>query len=187
MAAMLFVTTYVFMLRLQSEALPISKNKTAAHHLGQEAVVTLEGEEVVLRLERRKNWQNGSVIRRKCWCDSCSQTCPIHVVWKFFSDLPDGAQPFAAISYQDALMQLRGSMAILGVKAHNTYGTQDLRRGHAQDLKAAGASEDTIRLAGQWKGRRGPMPYMDIPANESEMASKAHANMEARCSLARWF
>ena len=46
--AMLFVTTYAFHLRLQSEALPISVNKAKEGHFGQQAVMTLEGEEMAL-------------------------------------------------------------------------------------------------------------------------------------------
>ena len=60
--AMLFVTTYVFMLRLQSEALPIAVNRIGEGHAGQRAVISLEGDEVVLRLERRKNWQSGDPL-----------------------------------------------------------------------------------------------------------------------------
>ena len=131
---MLYVTTYAFMLRLQSEALPIAVNKVASGRVGQQAIMTLEGNEVVLRLERRKNWQQGSVIRRSCWCCTCKQTCPVHTVWKFMSGFPDGAQLFAAVKYRDALLTLRASMAILGEKGHSRFGTQDLRRGHAQDL-----------------------------------------------------
>ena len=128
---MLYVTTYAFMLRLQSEALPIAVNKVAPGHVGQQAIMTLEGDEVVLRLERRKNWQQGSVIRRSCWCCTCKQTCPVHAVWKFMSGFPDGAQPCAAVKYKDALLTLRASMAILGEKGYSRFGAQDLRRGHA--------------------------------------------------------
>ena len=137
----------------------------------------------MLKLERRKNWQRGSVVRRKCWCHTCPQTCPVHTVWKFLQAYDEGAQPYAAITYKDALWRLRGSMSILGVKNASTYGTQDLRRGHTQDLKLAGAPDDTIRSAGQWRARRGPLPYMDIPGNENELVAKAHDNMQDTLAL----
>ena len=71
------------------------------------------------------------------------------------SGFPDGAQPFAAVKYKEALLTLRASMAMLGEKGHSRFGTQDLRRGHAQDLKASGAPDEVIHKAGQWRGRRG--------------------------------
>ena len=177
--AMLFVTTYVFMLRLQSEALPISIGKAADGGTGQQAVLTLEGEEVVLTLERRKNLQRGSVVRRRCWCSTCSQTCPVHAVWEYLSQFGEGVQPFAGIKYKDALTNLRLYMIALAQPKANLFGTQDLRRGHAQDLRAAGASDETLSRAGQWRGKRGFAPYMDHPENDSSMVAEAHENMEA--------
>ena len=72
--AMLFVITYVSMLRLHLEALPIAVSRIGEGHAGQRAVISLEGDGVVLSLERRKNWQRGSVVRRSCWCSTCRQT-----------------------------------------------------------------------------------------------------------------
>ena len=50
-SAMMFLMTYIFMLRLPSGTLPISVKKALPNHVGQAAVVTLEDEGLVLRLE----------------------------------------------------------------------------------------------------------------------------------------
>ena len=65
--AMLFRTSYTFTLRLPSEAIPIAKNLTDEFHIGQKAALSKEEDELVLRLESRKNLQRGAVIRRCCW------------------------------------------------------------------------------------------------------------------------
>ena len=101
-SAMMFLMTYVFMLRLPSETLPISVKKALPGHVGQAAVASLEDGELVLRLESRKNLQQGSTLRRRCWCHTHPETCPVHVMWPFFAAFPEGAQPFACFDGKEA-------------------------------------------------------------------------------------
>ena len=80
--ALLFLLTYAFMLRLPSEALPLALGGT-----DRQAVLSREGEQLVLRLRRRllvcvlavgaslprfrvprKNRPHGSRLVRGCWC-----------------------------------------------------------------------------------------------------------------------
>ena len=67
----------------------------------------------------------------------------------------------------------------LGATDAYRYRTQDLRRGHAQDMKKAGATDDDLREHGQWKSQRGFVPYVDWPEAECDKVADAHANMEA--------
>ena len=60
--ALLFLLAYVFLLRLPSEALPV----TAGSESGQSSLFR-DGETVVLELKRRKNKVSGSRLVRKCW------------------------------------------------------------------------------------------------------------------------
>ena len=68
--AMLFLITYVFLLRLPSEALPIEVGRVPGKH--QQAVLEMEDGKLVLTLLRRKNRPAGSRLERTCWCrESC--------------------------------------------------------------------------------------------------------------------
>ena len=112
--ALLFFTTYVFLLRLPSEALPITVGG-GTRDSERHAVISREGDEVCLALSRRQNMSNTSVLRRSCWCGSDPDTCPIHVMWPYFGSLPVGSNPFVHISAKDALHHLRFHLEGLGV------------------------------------------------------------------------
>ena len=70
--AMLFLAGYAFMLRVPSELLPavVGKDGDAERPLaiGAHSCMGVCGNEVVLRLSKRKNKVHGSVLRRQCWC-----------------------------------------------------------------------------------------------------------------------
>ena len=46
---------------------------------------------------------------------------------------------------------LRLMLTVIGVSEAHLYRCQDLRRGHADDLRANGATLNEILLAGDWK------------------------------------
>ena len=62
----LFLFTYVFLLRLPSEALPVKFGAGGLH---------CDGEKLTLELERRKNKPQGSRLVRTCWCKQCKARC----------------------------------------------------------------------------------------------------------------
>jgi hypothetical protein len=96
---MLFLTTYIFLLRLPSEALPIvfKRARPRSYEKGQ-AYVWVEGDRIWLQLGRRKNKPLGSTMWRECWCRSCNKTCPIHVLGAFLTGLEEGTVPFKEIT-----------------------------------------------------------------------------------------
>ena len=171
-AAMLFLTCYVFLLRLPSEALPIVVNSGGALD-GQQSTICVESDVVVLYLARRKNKPQGSVLKRHCWCSSCAVTCPVHVLGTYLKSAGDGAQPFVGFSAGGALSCLRGLLEFLKVPDANIYRTHDLRRGHARDLQANGATLATILAAGDW---RSPafLKYLDEQQLEDDAVVEAH-------------
>ena len=69
--AFLFLLAYVFLLRLPSEALPVSAGPGSGH-----SSLFMEGDTLVLELKRRKNKISGSRLVRKCWCHE-SEACLI--------------------------------------------------------------------------------------------------------------
>ena len=178
--AMLFLTAYVFLLRVPSECLPIVKvdgPPQAGLELGQ-STLWLDGNRLVLRLKCRKNKPQGSELWRECWCKSCKETCPIHVLGEYFKSLPCSAAPFAATSPGQALGLLRDMLFELKVPEAVHYRTHDLRRGHAEDLKLSGATLLENLQAGRW---RSPafLNYLDVNDLESAAVVAAHVNDES--------
>ena len=171
--AYLFLFAYVFLLRLPSEALPVV---VAAVEGGLEAqsVLSLAGDELVLRLRRRKNKASGSRLVRKCWCKQCKRTCPIHVLGKFVQEFPAGSQMFSGITAAGALTALRHMLKSLEVAEHELYRTHDLRRGHALDLQCSGAPLWEILEAGEWTSPAF-LKYLDLHRLDTELVVQAHA------------
>lgn len=166
---MLYLTTYVFLLRLLTEALHITHGDAEGGPANHPAVIWLEDEyTVVLRLVRRKNLPAGSTMRRTCWCQRCPLTCPVHKVFRFFQGYPIGSEPFASISPAVALRWLRVLLHRMGVPQAETYRTHDLRRGHAQELVDNGANLAEILQAGQG---RSPafLAYVDTDTLENNV------------------
>jgi hypothetical protein len=177
---MLFLTAYVFLLRVPSECLPIVKMDqapTAGATLGQ-ATVWVEEDRIVLKLLRRKNKPGGSVLWRECWCKTCKATCPVHVLGAYFQGLPAGSAPFVATTPSAALGLLRDMLSFLNVPDAAHFRTHDMRRGHAEDLKLSGATLYEILMAGEW---RSPafLKYLDLHELESAAVIEAHLAEES--------
>ena len=152
--AMLWLLSYLFLLRLPSESLPACKGSPDdVGASAEQKLVWRDGDSICLRLLRRKNRPKGSgVLRRVCSCRGGAHTCAVHMLWdKFFAALPDGAHPWQHIAPGLARDRLRLMLSNLGVPDAASYGTQDFRRGHAEDLRKSGCSLAEILRAGQWK------------------------------------
>ena len=105
--AMLWLMAYTFLLRVPSEALPMTRGGFGIVPANEQAVFYLESESTVcIKLASRKNQQRGAVIRRSCTCrkqnDLVVQSdllCPVHTLWnEFFAELPLASKPWADIS-----------------------------------------------------------------------------------------
>ena len=170
---MLFLVSYVFLLRMPSEALPMVTVGGGIGAPGEQSVIYLEDEVVHLKLAKRKNRQKGSLLKRSCWCKACRLTCPVHVLWQYLSSQPAGFRPFEKISAAKALCRLRDILQVLKVPEFESYRTHDFRRGHARDMQADGASLGEILAAGQW---RSPafMSYMEYHELEHDAVVEAH-------------
>ena len=163
---LLFLLTYAFLLRLPSEALPMTTGSNGLH---------MEGDSLVLVLPRRKNMPGGSRLVRTCWCAESKDTCPVHAVSELLQSCPDGTAIFKGITPAEALKCLRTCLEDLGVKDAASYRCHDFRRGHALDLQLSGASLWTILEAGQW---RSPafMQYLDMGRLETDLVVQAHCD-----------
>ena len=171
---MLFLLTYVFLLRLPSEAIPVVRGCVGLSHNEEHAnCVYMEGELLCLKLKRRKNKPRGSLLKRACWCHDCACTCPVHVLWPFFQRLDVGQAAFPRASAGGALRQLRSVLHTLGIANYSCYRCHDLWRGHALDMQLNGSTLQQILAAGEW---RSPafLQYMSMVDLELGAVVEAH-------------
>ena len=120
---------------MPSEALPVVVHVGGIHDT---AILRQTGAKLILSLKRRKNKPTGSVLTVGCWCKECSETCPVHRIGPFLTNVPEGVKAFPDISAASALSGLRDTLALLGVANAESYRCHDWRRGHARDLQASG-------------------------------------------------
>ena len=173
--AMACLTTYVFLLRMPSECLPITVAQGDASDAQRQAVVTVGEDAIRLRLKRRKNKESGSMLKRKCWCAECKLTCPVHVLGPYFAARGPGAMPFSQFDGASALAILRGWLGCLGIKQADQYRTHDIRRGHARDLQKRGATLCEILSAGEWRSAAF-LSYLDRVELECGATMESHIN-----------
>ena len=128
---MLCLLSYLFLLRVPSEALPVVRCCMDSN-AGEQSRIWLDGDELCLQLKRRKNKLMGSLLRRKCHCAASPATCPIHVLWRFFGRLPVGSRPFGDITASGALSRLRCLLVKIDIKEVDKFNTKAFRRGHAE-------------------------------------------------------
>ena len=176
--AMLFLAAYAFMLRVPSELLPATSGANGDADLplvaGAHSCFSVCGEDVVLRLAKRKNRAHGSTLRRGCWCSSkADTTCPVHVLGPWLDSLPPGSKPFSGITAVAARRDLKRRLRCLKVKAADTYWLHDLRRGHAQDMVDNGGRLCEILKAGEWSSPAFTA-YLDLDAVEQAGILEAH-------------
>jgi hypothetical protein len=171
--AVLYVITYIFLLRLPSEALKLTAGQDSSP-----CEIFLDNDKLVIVLARRKNKANGSRLTRLCWCHSSKTTCPVHVVGVLINTLPHGTPLFPRVTQSKALLELRRVLGILDVDQAEIYRCHDIRRGHALDLQLAGSPLHEILAAGEW---RSPafLQYLDRHALERDTVHEAHGLEDA--------
>ena len=129
--ARLFLLSYCFLLRVPSEAIPVTA------HSGDCSLQSV-GDTLVLSLKWRKNRPQGSRLVRSCWCTRSASSCPVHVLGPLLEQKKAGERLFPGVSAGDALCGLRAMLEALKVPRAGEYRTHDFRRGHAKDLQLSG-------------------------------------------------
>ena len=169
----LFLASYVFLLRLPSEGLPLAAHSAP---LGSKPVPVLSvtADSVSIWFPSRKNriWPSTQV--RRCWCSKCPLTCPVHMLGGFFRNLAPGTQPFKHIRPAQALLALRELLAELQVPDASGYRTHDFRRGHAEDMRCNGHKLCEILAAGDWSSAAF-MIYLNRMPLECDAVEEAQA------------
>ena len=148
---MLMLFSYVFLLRVPSEAVPavFAGPRLAA---GGTHSVAFDGVRVIFRLAQRKNLrQGGPAMSRVCWCSACTATCPVHVLGSYLQSLPPGSRLFPGLRPGSAITIFRECLRVCGVPDAGAFGTHDTRRGHALDMLCNGGSLSEVLAARQWR------------------------------------
>ena len=122
---MLALASYVFLLRVPSEGLPIAVGQFLG--AGQPPLFRAHDDRVELFLPRRKNRLHPTTLVRKCWCAKSRFTCPVHVLGAYFAALPVGDQPFLQLSADAARVQLREVLEAIGTPDWHLYWLHDMR------------------------------------------------------------
>lgn len=133
---MLFSLSYVFMLRLPSEALPMVVGPLPTFEA--QSILVAESDKLTLHLKRRKNRPLGGKLCRECWCSTSASTCPVHVLGKSVSRVPPGTAMFSNITGRVANQKLRYILEMIKVADAQKFRSHDLRRGHALDMQKSG-------------------------------------------------
>lgn len=194
--AALWLTSYIFLLRLPSEALPACRGSPDNSALAdKQTLIWKDGNEICLRLLRRKNRDHGSgILRRGCTCNlrirktrpaaysteviessivrQSTHMCPVHGLWEnFWAGRAEGEQPwYHTIDAAGARLRMRELLQKLKVPAAQRYGTHDFRRGHAEDMRKSGCTLAEILKAGQWRSAAF-MSYLDEAAMDKASQS----------------
>ena len=134
---------FLFMLRLPSEALPLTRALPIDRLLSPElasssAVIGLrefQGEQrIVLKLAKRKNTRNAFIATRPCFCTSNAvlpkHNCPIRRFWKaVLGHTEPGALLSPSLQGENFSRILRAVLAKLGVPDAERYSRHCFRRG----------------------------------------------------------
>ena len=107
---MLCLISYVFLLRVPSECLPVAFHD--AHGEVDCTVLRLRGQVLEMWFPRRKNRNEPTVQARSCWCKQCLVTCPVHVVGGYLQEFESGARPFLQWRPDMVLKELRARLEI---------------------------------------------------------------------------
>jgi len=172
--ARLFLLTYVFLLRLPSEALPVVAG-LKGRVPDTNAALFRDGSSLVLVLKRRKNKQHGSILTRSCTCRSARAICVVHVLGPVLEKCRVGQPVFGGCTAASAMEYLRMMLLAVNVDRATEYRTHDLRRGHAEDLAEAGRPLHEILTAGEWSSPAF-LKYLDLHKLESQMVVQSHCD-----------
>ena len=150
-----FVLGWQFLLRMQSEAVPLEKG-------GAESVVTLAPERhsavwlapngrLHLRLRTRKHRPAGSLLIRQCICAVGEQheLCPICQCRDFLAGKQEGERLFS-FSAVGLLSEFRRMMTLLMQPGARSYGLKAFRAGRATEMALQGCSLPQVLRAGEW-------------------------------------
>ena len=156
MAGELFVLSWAFLLRVQSEGVPLEAGtEEELRHLPghrHSAVVIDSAGNLQLRLRCRKNRPHGSLLVRPCTCTlpGGPLMCAPRRVQARLSQMMPGQRLFPASEGQ-YLHLFRQALKLLGVPQASSFGFKAFRAGRATQLAEEGKPVHVIMMMGEWR------------------------------------
>ena len=160
----LFYLSYLFLLRVPSEGLPIQRAAvsdvitTKAPQEGKALLgirVIGDSPRLVLKLKKRKLNKTGAIMMRPCFCDGTGLVpaglCPLHNFWPLIQQqiLP-GELLFPSLQNKNLNRILKAILKRMGVESAEKYSTKAFRRGAAMDIMASGSALAQIMRSAGW-------------------------------------
>ena len=160
--------SYVFLLRVPSEALPLvrafpDEDVTAkSRPLDSPALIDLRRVDgtlkLVIKLDSRKNIRGGAVLSRPCLCARESfgkgSICPVHTLWPAIRAGTRCGQPlFPSYNSGNLNPTLKTVLEKCGVKDALQLSPHGFRRAAAEELKRQGGSYGLIMSMGNWNSQ----------------------------------
>ena len=156
--------SFIFMLRMGSEALPLIRanwdhNVNARSPQSDKAVVGLvkadNADFLCLKLNRRKNMRDGTIMRRTCTCNPKKNTfdkfCPVHILWPAVKKrVPRGKLLFPSLKTGSLNRDLRNLFNTSGLPNASHLSSHAFRKGGAQEIIDKGGSLGQLLTAGGW-------------------------------------
>ena len=152
----LFLLAWQFLLRVQSEAVPMQIGELAEQDLlpgGRHSALWVDSRFVChLRLKRRKHMPAGSTMARPCICTGLQPNalCLSHRLKERLSSMQAGAHLFHLTASQ-FLRRFRNLLSLLHVPGSNAFSFKAFRAGKATALAKSGCPVHVIMQMGQWK------------------------------------
>ena len=162
--ARLCYVSYLFMLRVPSDALPLTLALPDERLLSDDppssrAVIGLrvfQGQaRLILKLSRRKNARDGFTAMRPCFCGVNSllpqHNCPIHMFWTEVLRTATPGQPlFPTLLNKNINRVLRAALARIGLVGHERHSSHCFRRGAATAILNSGTPLAEIMRTAGW-------------------------------------
>ena len=193
--ARLCYISFLFMLRVPSEALPLIRAPVDELLLSDsspssQAVIGLREFQghtrLVLRLARRKNAPRGFTAMRPCFCGANAllpkHNCPIHVFWaEVLRNTAPGQPLFPTLVNKNINRVLRASLGRIAVPDSERYSSHGFRRGAATAILDSGSSLAEIMRTAGWSSSSFRI-YLNLQKAEESSMRKVLAGGESPSS-----
>ena len=187
----LFYVSFVFLLRVQSEAIPMRRASNSDRILDKSPVEfksvigirDIGGEDrLVLKLKTRKNQKHSSVIMRPCSCGGSviggSGLCPIHDFWPAVRRASAVHSPlFPTLLKRNMNRVLKASLASINIPDAELYTLKGFRRGCLMVIKRSGSTLAVILGSGGWRAA-GFRAYLSLQEDEEANIKALLFNIE---------
>jgi hypothetical protein len=176
--AVLAVIAWQFLLRVQSEGIPLVRGSPAACHGLPPAChsgVWIAADKIHIRLRKRKHRASGSWLKRACTCSECPLLCGIHFAGQYVMTKPIGEELFG-FSQAQFTHAIKRALTLLEIPGASTFSLKAFRAGRATELALKGVPIGKILQAGEWKSSAF-LRYID--EDTVDHASFAHEILES--------